>query len=46
MGTPLYFAAAVSSFFFFLLLSSFSSLTFSGRRVDVYHTSTYDVALV
>jgi len=33
----------------FLLLSSsfffFSSPNLSGRRVDVYHTSTHDVAL-
>jgi len=29
---------------FFLLL--FSSPNLSGRRVDVYHTSTHDVALV
>jgi len=32
------------SLFFFL--SCFSSLNLSGRRVDVYHTSTYGVALV
>ena len=31
------------SFFF---LSSFSSPTLSGRRLDVYHTSAHDVALV
>jgi len=44
MGGPLYSAAVVSSFF--LLLISFSSLILSGRRLDVYHTSTYDVALM
>jgi len=32
----------VLSFFFVL----FSSPNLSGRRLDVYHTSTYDVALV
>jgi len=32
-----------SSFFFYLL---FSSPNLSGRRVDVYHTSTHGVALV
>jgi len=34
--------------FFLLLLSSslFSSLNLSGRRLDVYHTSTHGVALV
>ena len=31
---------------FFLLLSSFSSPNLSGRRMDVYHTSTHDVILV
>jgi len=34
---------------FYLLLSSFffySSLNLSGRRLDVYHTSTHGVALV
>ena len=33
----------LSSSFFFLL---FSSPILSGRRLDVYHTSTHDVALV
>ena len=33
----------VSFFFFFLL---FSSLNLSGRRLDIYHTSTHGVALV
>jgi len=31
---------------FFLLLSFFSSPNLSGRRLDVYHTSTHGVALV
>ena len=44
MGRPLYFAAVLS--FFFFLLCPFSSLILSGRRLDVYHTSTHDVALV
>ena len=30
----------------FFFLSSFSSPILSGRRLDVYHTSTHDVALV
>jgi len=38
-GRPLYFHAVVSSFFF-------SSPNLSGRRLDVYHTSTHGVALV
>jgi len=33
-------------FFLLLLLSSFSLPNFSGRRLDVYHTSTHGVALV
>ena len=32
--------------FFLLLLSSFSSPNLSRRRLDVYHTSVHDVALV
>jgi len=32
--------------FFFFLLSFFSSTNLSGRRLDVYHTSTHGVALV
>ena len=32
--------------FFFYLLSFFSSHNLSGRRLDVYHTSTHGVALV
>jgi len=38
-----YTAAVVSIFFFFFLLSSSPNL--SGRRLDVYHTSTHGVAL-
>jgi len=41
IGRPLYFCPVVS--FFFLL---FSSHNFSGRRLDVYHTSSHGVALV
>jgi len=37
MGRPLYFAAAA-------FLSSFSSPILSGRRLDIYHTPTHDVA--
>jgi len=33
-------------FYLLLLLSSFSSPNLSGRRLDVNHTSTHDVALV
>ena len=33
-------------FILWFLLSSFSSPNLSGRRLDVYHTSTYGVALV
>jgi len=43
---PLYFCPVVS---FYLLLSSsifFSSPNLSGHRLDAYHTSTHDVALV
>jgi len=45
MGRPLYFTAVVSIFLlsFFLL---FFSPNISGRRFDVYHTSTHDVASV
>jgi len=39
----LYFHPVVSSFFFFFLICS---LNLSGRRLDVYHTSTHGVALV
>ena len=39
---PLYFCPVVS----FFLLSFFSSPNLSGRRLDVYHTSTHGVALV
>jgi len=41
MSRPLYSAAVVSSSFFF-----FTSPILSGRRLDVYHTSTRDVALM
>jgi len=41
IGLPLYFAAVVS--IFFLL---FASPILSGRRLDVYHTSTHNVALM
>jgi len=36
-----YYIFCAVSFFFFL-----SSLNLSGRRLDVYHTSTHGVALV
>jgi len=39
----LYFRPVVSSFYLFFF---FSSSNLSGRRVDVYHTSTHGVALV
>ena len=42
LGRALYFAAVVSTF----LLLLFSSPILSGRRLDVYQTSTQDVALV
>jgi len=41
---PLYFAAVVS--IFLLSFFCFSSPNLNGRRLDVYHTSTHDVALV
>jgi len=41
-GHCIYFAA-VGTFFFFL---GFSSPNLSGRRLDVYHTSTHALALV
>ena len=40
-GRPLYFHAVVSTSFSF-----FSSPNLSGRRLDICHTSTHDVALV
>ena len=43
MGRPLYFCPVVSIFLFFFF---FSSPNLSGRRLDVYHTSTHGVALV
>jgi len=42
-GRPLYFCPVVS---FFLYLLFFSSPNLSGRRLNVYHTSTHGVALV
>jgi len=41
MGRPLYFAAVVS-----ILFLSFSSSNLSDRRLDVYHISVHDVALM
>jgi len=43
MVRTLYFCPLISIFF---LLSFFSSPYLSGRRLDVYHTSTHGVALV
>jgi len=45
MGRPLYFAAVVTTIFF-LSFFFFSWPILSGRKLDVYHTSTHDVALV
>jgi len=42
-GRPLYFCPVIS---IYLLSSFFSSPDLSGRRSDVYHTSTHGVALV
>ena len=42
LGRPLYFHRMISSFFFL----SFSSPILTRRRLDVYHTSIHDVALV
>jgi len=42
MEGPLYFCPVISIFFLFFLTSS----NLSGRRLDVYHTSTHGVALV
>ena len=44
LPSPLYCCPVVS--IFYLLLSFFSSHNLSGRRLDVYHTSTHGVALV
>ena len=41
LDRTLYFAAVVSSLFLL-----FSSPNFSGRRLDVYHTSTHGIALL
>jgi len=46
MGRPLYFTPVVSNFLLFLLLSSLSTPNLNGRILDVYYTSTHDVALV
>ena len=43
-GRPLYFHAVVS-IYLLLSSSSFSSPNLSGRRLDVYHTSTHGVVL-
>jgi len=40
LGRPLYFCPVISIFFFFLSFYLFSSPNLSGRRLDVYHTST------
>ena len=40
------FALLFLTFFAFLRLSSFASHNLSGRKLDVYHTSTHGVALV
>ena len=42
----LYFCLGVPSIFLSSFFLFFSSPNLSGRRVDVYHTSTHDVALV
>jgi len=42
-GRPLYFHPVVSSSIYLLF---FSSPNLSGRRLDVYHTSSHGVALV
>ena len=44
-GRPLYFTPVVSIFLSFSLLL-FSSPNLSSHRLDIYHTSTHDVALV
>jgi len=47
MVRPLCFTHVVSSFFLsFFFFFFFSSPNLSGRRLDVYHTSTHDVTLV
>jgi len=50
IGGPLYFCPVVSIFYvsiyLSIYLSFFSSPNLSGRRLDVYHTSTHVVALV
>jgi len=42
----LWFLLSSSFFFFFFIFFFFSSPNLSGRRFDVYHTSTHNVALV
>jgi len=46
MGRSLYFTPVVSIIFFSFSSFFFSWPNLSGRRLDVYHTSTHDVALV
>ena len=46
IGGPLYFCPVVTIFLSFFLSIFFSSPNLSGRRLDVYHTSTHGVALV
>jgi len=46
IGEPLYFCPVVSFFYLLLLLLIYSSPNLSGRRLDVYHTSTHGVALL
>ena len=46
IGQAIIFWPVVSSFFFFLFFFIFFSPNLSGRRLDVYHTSTHGVALV
>jgi len=45
IGGPLYFCPVISIFFFFFYLF-YSSPNLSGRRLNVYHTSTHGMALV
>ena len=42
----IFFPCGFSDLLLLLLLSIFSSPNLSGRRLDVYHTSTHGVALV
>jgi len=43
---PLYFCPVMSIFYLYLSIFFYSSPNLSGRRLDVYHTSTHGVALV